>query len=105
RRNLRALWPELQILDRGSMGAESHHAASASMQKRKYATMLITIPNVLDAAQVAHARKMLLEADWVDGRVTAGHQSALAKDTMQLAEDHPVAQQLGDMILQALGQN
>lgn len=67
--------------------------------------MLITIPNVLDAAQIAHARKMLVEADWVDGRVTAGHQSALAKDNMQLSEDHPVAQQLGDMILQALGQN
>src|ERR1700757_1701850 len=67
--------------------------------------MLITIPNVLDASQVTQARKMLLEADWVDGRVTAGHQSALAKDNMQLAEDHPVAQQLGDMILQALGQN
>ena len=67
--------------------------------------MLITIPNVLDATQIAHARQLLAGADWVDGRVTAGHQSALAKDNTQLPEDHPVAQQLGDMILQALGQN
>src|SRR5277367_6517735 len=67
--------------------------------------MLITIPNVLDATQIEHARKLLAEADWVDGRVTAGHQSALAKDNMQLPEGHPVAQQLGDMILQALGYN
>jgi len=67
--------------------------------------MLITIPNVLDATQIAHARQLLAGADWVDGRVTAGHQSALAKDNTQLPEEHPVAQQLGDMILQALGQN
>jgi predicted 2-oxoglutarate/Fe(II)-dependent dioxygenase YbiX len=53
-------------------------------QWKEYATMLITIPNVLDAAQVAHARKMLAEADWVDGRATAGYQSALAKDNMQI---------------------
>jgi PKHD-type hydroxylase len=67
--------------------------------------MLITISNVLNAEQIAHARQLLAGADWVDGRVTAGHQSALAKDNMQLPEDHPVAQQLGDMILQALGQH
>ncbi len=48
---------------------------------------------------------MLDEAAWVDGRVTAGHQSAQTKDNMQLAEDHPTARQLGEMIVNALGQN
>lgn len=67
--------------------------------------MLITIPNILDAAQIAQARQLLAGAEWVDGRVTAGHQSAMAKDNMQLPEGHPVAQQLGEMILQALGNN
>ena len=67
--------------------------------------MLITIPEVLTTEQIAEARKLLSAADWVDGRVTAGHQSAQAKNNQQLAEGTPVAQQLGDMILQALGQN
>jgi PKHD-type hydroxylase len=48
---------------------------------------------------------MLDQAEWVDGRATAGHQSARAKDNLQLPEDHPAARQIGDMILNALGQN
>jgi PKHD-type hydroxylase len=67
--------------------------------------MLITIPDVLNAEQVKQARQILDQADWVDGKVTAGHQSAKAKDNMQLPENHPVARQLGDVILAALGKN
>lgn len=67
--------------------------------------MLIRIPDVLTAAQVAEARQILDKADWVDGRVTAGHQSALAKDNVQIPEDHPAAQRLGQMIVAALSQN
>jgi PKHD-type hydroxylase len=67
--------------------------------------MLLQIPDVLTAEQVAHARRLLDAADWMDGRVTAGHQSARAKDNMQLPEDHPVARELGDLILTALQQN
>ncbi len=52
--------------------------------------MLIQIPDVLSAEQVAHARRLLDEAEWVDGKVTAGHQSARAKNNMQLPESHPV---------------
>lgn len=48
---------------------------------------------------------MLDEANWVDGRVTAGHQSARTKNNLQLPEDTPAAQQLGETILTALGQN
>jgi PKHD-type hydroxylase len=64
--------------------------------------MLLDIPNVLTADQVAAARHALDQAEWVDGRVTAGHQSARAKRNMQLPEDHPAARQLGDAILAAL---
>jgi PKHD-type hydroxylase len=38
--------------------------------------MLLTIPDVLSPAQVARALEVLNAADWVDGKVTAGHQSA-----------------------------
>jgi PKHD-type hydroxylase len=67
--------------------------------------MLLAIPELLNAQQVTHARQLLQKADWVDGRVTAGHQSARAKDNMQLPEDHPAAIQLGEMIMEALGSN
>lgn len=64
--------------------------------------MLLNIPDILTAEQIAHCRHSLEEAEWVDGRVTAGHQSARAKDNMQLPEDHPAARELGDLILTAL---
>jgi PKHD-type hydroxylase len=67
--------------------------------------MLLTIPDVLNAAQVKRSLEVLNAAAWVDGRVTAGHQSARAKDNMQLPEGSPAARELGDMILNALGQN
>jgi PKHD-type hydroxylase len=67
--------------------------------------MLLHIPDVLTPEQVAEARRILDTADWVDGRVTAGHQSTRVKDNMQLPEDSPAARQLGDMILAALQRN
>ena len=67
--------------------------------------MLLQIPDVLTREQVAEARRLLGAADWVDGRVTAGHQSARAKHNMQIPEDHPASRQLGDMILTALQHN
>ena len=67
--------------------------------------MLLAIPELLNAQQVTQARQLLRQAEWVDGRVTAGHQSARAKDNMQLSENHPAAIQLGEMIMEALGSN
>jgi PKHD-type hydroxylase len=67
--------------------------------------MLIQIPDVLAPEQVAEARKALEAAEWVDGKVTAGHQSARAKDNRQIPEGHPAARQVGDMIVKALGRN
>ena len=67
--------------------------------------MLLPIPEVLTSEQVAEARQILDQAEWVDGKVTAGHQSARTKDNMQLPESHPAARQLGETILTALGQN
>ena len=67
--------------------------------------MLLAIPELVNAEQVAQARQILQAAKWVDGRATAGHQSARAKDNMQIPEDDPAARQLGDIVLSALGQN
>ncbi|MBZ5636522.1 MAG: Fe2+-dependent dioxygenase [Acidobacteriia bacterium] len=64
--------------------------------------MLVQIPGVLSSEQVLHARQLLDAADWVDGRVTAGSQSAQVKNNLQLPEDHPAARELGDLILTAL---
>jgi len=64
--------------------------------------MLLHVPNVLTTEQVAECRRQLDAADWVDGRVTAGHQSAKAKDNAQLPEDSPVARQLQHLVLTAL---
>jgi PKHD-type hydroxylase len=44
-------------------------------------------------------------APWVDGRVTAGHQSARAKDNLQIPEGSPEAREMGDMIVAALERN
>lgn len=51
---------------------------------------------------MASARAALDRADWVDGRVTAGHQSARVKFNLQLPETHSVAEEIGDAILTAL---
>ena len=67
--------------------------------------MLIQVPDVLSPEQVAQARQMLNAAEWIDGKVTAGHQSARVKNNMQLSEDHPTARQLGEMILSSLQRN
>lgn len=67
--------------------------------------MLLAIPDVLSTEQVSHARKVLDAAEWVDGKVTAGHQSAQAKNNQQLPEGSSASQQLGEMILNALGQS
>ena len=67
--------------------------------------MLLPIPEVLTADQVAHVRQVLDQAEWIDGRVTAGHQAVRVKDNVQLPEDHPAARELGEIILAALGRN
>jgi len=67
--------------------------------------MLLNIPNVLTPEQVVEARKLLDAAEWVDGKVTAGYQSARTKDNQQIPDGHPAARQVGEMIVKALGQN
>jgi PKHD-type hydroxylase len=64
--------------------------------------MLLHVPAVLSADQVARAREVLDAAEWVDGRVTAGPQSSRTKKNLQLPENSPAARELGDLILASL---
>jgi len=67
--------------------------------------MLLHIPDILTAEEVAHCNAVLRAADWVDGRATAGDQSGRAKHNLQVAEDAPETGPLGEIILRALGNN
>jgi PKHD-type hydroxylase len=64
--------------------------------------MMLHVPKVLDAAQVADFRKRLAVAGWTDGRITAGYQSARAKNNLQLPESDPVARELSAAVRAAL---
>lgn len=64
--------------------------------------MMIAIPDVLKAEDVARVRAMIDGADWIDGNATSGAQSALAKRNAQLPEDSDVARVAGTIVLDAL---
>lgn len=67
--------------------------------------MLIAIPELLSTDEVVRLRQLMDSVDWVDGAVTAGHQSTLVKDNMQLPEEHEVTKAAGQVVLGALGRN
>ncbi len=66
--------------------------------------MLLHVPGILRGEQVSEMRARLdaADADWVDGRATAGHQGAHVKHNLQIAEDSNVARELGGIVLAAL---
>ncbi len=65
--------------------------------------MLVRISNLLTQDEVAHCRKVLQAAAWVDGKVTAGTQSATAKYNLQVPEESTEAKSLGDLVLGTMG--
>jgi PKHD-type hydroxylase len=68
--------------------------------------MLLHVPEVLSAAELADCTTRLDAATtWKDGRITAGHQSAAAKNNLQLAADDPLANELGAVVLAALARS
>jgi PKHD-type hydroxylase len=67
--------------------------------------MMVHVPKVLTAEQVARCRTVMEKAAWVDGRVTAGHQSAQVKNNLQLPEGTPEARDLGNMVIDALARS
>jgi len=67
--------------------------------------MMLAIPGVLTPAAAAAMRAAILDADWIDGNVTSGRQSALAKRNRQLPEDSRAAREMGSVVLDALGRS
>lgn len=67
--------------------------------------MLLCIPEVLTAAEVRQAREVLARAPWSDGRITAGEQSAQAKNNSQLPEACEETRVLQQLVLAGLERN
>jgi PKHD-type hydroxylase len=67
--------------------------------------LLVHVPSVLSAEEVAYCRQVLETSPWVDGKVTAGEQAAKAKRNLQIPEGSDEARTLGDLILRALARN
>ena len=67
--------------------------------------MLITIPEVFNKDEVRAIRGRLDQAEWEDGKKTAGAQSSQVKTNQQLSPSGETARELGQLILQRLGQN
>src|SRR5688572_28524225 len=64
--------------------------------------MLLHIRQALAPDVLAEVRRLVLAGEWVDGRVTAGSQSARVKRNQQLAEESAAARAAGDLVLAAL---
>jgi PKHD-type hydroxylase len=66
--------------------------------------MIQIIPDVLTPDEVTRCRDLLEQAQWQDGRLTAGHVAVRAKANEQLPQTDPLAQQLSQFLLERLGQ-
>ncbi|MEJ8814433.1 Fe2+-dependent dioxygenase [Variovorax ureilyticus] len=64
--------------------------------------MLLHVREVLTRDEVAQARKILTGAPWEDGRLTAGEQSARAKNNEQLREDCDETRAVQQLLLRGL---
>lgn len=64
--------------------------------------MLLTLPDVLLENELTTIRGLLKQAQWVDGRHTAGIQAAQVKNNQQLAEQDPLLANIRGIVLQAL---
>lgn len=64
--------------------------------------MLLHIPGVLSAQDLAAIRSSLDDASWSDGSLTAGPQAVQVKQNLQLPADAPEARVLGEMVQAAL---
>ncbi len=67
--------------------------------------MLVHVKQVLDRSELRAARAILERATWGDGRVTAGVQSALAKNNQQLDQQGEASKALQPIVLQGLNRH
>lgn len=67
--------------------------------------MLLHVPKVLTAEQVAACRAVVDNAPWVDGSTTAGHIAANVKRNAQVPEDQAASREAGDIVRRAVLSN
>jgi PKHD-type hydroxylase len=67
--------------------------------------MMITIPDVFSTSEAKALCARLDQAQWIDGKTTAGVQSAQVKYNHQLNEDDPLARSVGDEIVRRITQD
>lgn len=67
--------------------------------------MMLVIENVLNRQELEHMRTLLAQAQWHDGRETAGYAAVRQKSNEQLRAQDEVAVQMGQVILHALSGN
>ena len=67
--------------------------------------MLLHIPEALTAEELSHARMLLANAQWQDGRATAGHQALDVKHNLQLPPQGEAACELAALVQRALARN
>ena len=67
--------------------------------------MLIQLPSVLNAEQLDTCTSALAQADWSDGRGSAGYLSREVKHNRQLPDNHPLSRELGELIIRVLDGN
>lgn len=67
--------------------------------------MLLHVPEVLTTDELRQLRLLLSAADWTDGKVTAGTQSAQVKRNLQLPETSEYAEEARQIVLKALSRN
>ena len=67
--------------------------------------MLLHIPGIFTTEEATRIREALEQAEWGDGKVTAGYQSAKTKNNQQLAEGDPLAREISTAMLQRLWNN
>lgn len=67
--------------------------------------MLLHIERLFSVDEIQRIQAALLATDWLDGRHTAGFQSAAAKRNRQLAQDHLLAKEIGTALAERLWQH
>lgn len=64
--------------------------------------MLLTLPDILSADDLAEIRALLADAPWTDGRDSAGPQARTVKNNLQLPHDCAAAQRIRHLVLSSL---
>ena len=67
--------------------------------------MLVTIDNLLDAPRLNAVKEMLKNAEFIDGKLSAGKEAKTVKNNEELSLQSPLHQQLNQIVMGALVQH